>query len=210
MISFGFDISGVYNLNDNLAFVYALTHDNEKCIEIVDSDIETVDQNDVIESTINEISSDSSIFIVDNEPLTVENYGGNHPNDMGEIIIQTTTVPSFNIGEPIDLVETHENETPSHQSDPNPLRRKRTFAEIASARTKREQTLFGHLKNPFNSDPIEIFESPSKIQTPSKTHTVDDHRSPVGKIIKGKIKCNLKSRGHMLSIDMMSTSKLNV
>lgn len=193
-------------MNDDHAFVYSLAHDNEKCVEIVDSDTEMVDQNDVIDLANNETPTPNTTQIQNvDKPLTGEN-DGNLP-DSGEIIVQTKTVSAadlFNNAKPIDLVQTDEDETLPIDVDTICPKEPQTFAEIAGERIKRERALFSNLNNPFNSRPIEKLQCPLKIERVENQQPIDCDNL----YVKG-VKCNLKSRGQMLAVDMMSNSKRN-
>lgn len=228
LISFGFDISGEYDLHDSLAFIYVLFCDRENSIEVYDID---GDGNAFVNNENSNSSQPKDVSIVliesddddDDNVVSTQNEIVNETaaseqsnkvsQGIGEILFQTTTVP-------IDSQQTNAiHEINDNQSvdeiyhcvvlDSPPLKKCRTFVEIAGARLKREKEIFNSLSNPFNSEPMKSKSpNPPISKTPSKQPPIiksqEQKRSPIEEVTKGKIKCIMKSRGQMLSADMMA------
>lgn len=148
---------------------------------------------------------------------TIDKNPQSKSNDESEVIfsIQTTSTSVQSISQQNDATM-EKNEIDKNmwvtEMDSPPRKKIRTFAEIDKARRRlqHEQELFGNLNNPFNSKPIEKNEIPKIPEPPKKIvcepkPKVKPEPSPYERAAKGKIRCNMNSRGRMLSADLMAS-----
>ncbi|XP_031626070.1 uncharacterized protein LOC116342550 [Contarinia nasturtii] len=249
LMSFGFDISGEYNLHDVHAFIYVLIRDKINCNEVCISDDENVVNNETSKPIRNKMNCDD-IYISDDENIlhneTTKSIhelnqstillASHHNNydviareivekqradefddksdydcvvvknimsetkDIGEIIFQIKTTPT-------SIVKNGSNNEPKFtELDVPPRKKIRTFREIAEARLRREKEIFGRFSfsEPVGkNDILETHAPPKEIESISKSKNQPEN-SPYERVARGKIKCNMNSRGLMFYTDLMA------
>lgn len=208
LISFGFDISGEYDLHDDDAFIYALVCDKVDYVTLCDSDAEVDTTNDIScllqSNSLKPISCASNDDVIDFGNFdTPVKQSSNVSQEIGEIIIQTTTVPSDTY-EPAQ--KTNKSDAIDVPLESPPPKKRRTFGDIAKARLKREQILFSSLNNPFNSEPIDKAKIPQNTELGTQTTNFIPPKYKHGEKKRKGTKCIMRSRGQMLSADVTARS----